>query len=239
MILVAFDLPDKPLRIFMAGDSTMSIKTERAFPETGWGVPFALFFDSSVTVVNKAKNGRSTRTFLSEGIWHEIINNVQPGDYVFIEFGHNDESKEKTERYSSPEDYRRNLLRFITETEAKKGIPVLLTPVGRRKFDASGKVIDSHPVYSDIVRQIAKERKIYFIDADIKTQALYQSFGKEDSRMLFLQLKPGQHPNYPDGRNDNTHFNELGARLVAQLILKEMRELKMPLIQRIVKPVKK
>lgn len=238
-LLASFQLPSNDLKVFLAGDSTMAIKTKQTFPETGWGVPFALFFDSSVAVVNKAKNGRSTRTFISEGIWDELIKNVKPGDYVFIQFGHNDESKTKGERYTSPEDYRKNLLRFINETEKKRGIPVLLTPVSRRKFDSAGRTVETHPQYSDVVRQIASERKIHFIDADRKTQELYQRFGPEDSKMLFLQLKPGEHPNYPEGRNDNTHFNELGARLVAQLILTEMRDLQIPLLSRLVKPVKK
>lgn len=223
----------------MAGDSTMSIKDVKAFPEMGWGVPFVHFFDSTVTVVNKSRNGRSTRTFLSEGIWNEIITEVKQGDYVFIQFGHNDESRTKTERYTFPEQYRKNLLHFINETEARKGIPVLLTPVSRRRFDSTGKAIETHPLYSDVVRQIAKERKIYFIDADKKSQEMYQHLGAEHSKMLFLQLKPGEHPNYPDGRDDNTHFNELGARLIAQMILQEMKDLQIPVVNRIVKPIKK
>src|SRR4051794_12239462 len=96
----------KKITVFMAGDSTMSVKETKAYPETGWGMPFQYFFDSTVTIVNKAKNGRSTKTFISEGLWQSIISNVQPGDYVFIQFGHNDESKEKTERYTTPEEYR-------------------------------------------------------------------------------------------------------------------------------------
>jgi lysophospholipase L1-like esterase len=238
-ILFSCQLPADKIRIFMAGDSTMAIKETRAFPEMGWGVPFVHFFDSSVTVVNKARNGRSTRTFISEGIWKELIDDVQAGDYVFIQFGHNDESKTKAERYSSPEEYRNNLLKFINETEAKKAIPVLLTPVGRRRFDSTGTVMDSHPIYSDVVRQLAKDHKVFFIDADKKSQEIYQGFGAEGSKMLFLQLKPNEHPNYPDGRDDNTHFNELGVRLVAQMILKEMRSLQIPVVERVVKAVKK
>ena len=223
----------------MAGDSTMSIKEIKAYPETGWGMPFAYFFDSSVTVINKARNGRSTRTFLSDGIWDALIKDVREGDYVFIEFGHNDEAKDKAERYTTPEQYKLNIISFIDETHAKKGIPVLLTPVSRRRFDNNGNAVETHQVYSSIVRELAKEKNVFFIDLDEKSRALYQEFGKETSRLLFLQLKPGQHPNYPAGKDDNTHFNELGARLIAELVLAEMRILKIPLVQKIVVPVKK
>jgi lysophospholipase L1-like esterase len=229
----------KKITAYMAGDSTMSIKEPKAYPETGWGMPFLYFFDSSVSIVNKAKNGRSTKTFLSEGIWESIIKNVKEGDYVFIQFGHNDESKEKVERYTTPEEYKINILRFINETKDKKATPVLLTPVSRRKFNKEGVAIETHKEYSKIVRAIAKETAVVFIDADEKSRALYQLYGVENSKLLFNQLKAGEHPNYPDGKEDNTHFNELGARLIAQLILAELRLQKSELVNRLYIPTNK
>src|SRR5436189_2567426 len=99
---LAFILPDKrKIKIFIAGDSTMSIKETKAYPETGWGMPFVYFWDSTVTVVNRARNGRSTKTFISEGLWKSIYDEAGPGDYVIIQFGHNDESKDKGERYAT------------------------------------------------------------------------------------------------------------------------------------------
>lgn len=232
-------IPDKnKITIFMAGDSTMAIKETKAYPETGWGMPFQYFFDSSVTIVNKAKNGRSTKTFISEGLWESIITNVKEGDYVFIEFGHNDESKEKVERYTTPDEYKTNILRFINETKAKKGNPVLLTPVSRRKFK-DGIAAQTHEIYSELIRSIAKETGVLFIDLDEKTRLLYQQFGEQYSKYLFLQLKPGEHPNYPDGKEDNTHYNELGARLTAQLVLEELRLAKSDLVNRLYIPVVK
>lgn len=219
----------------MAGDSTMSIKEIKAYPETGWGMPFAYFFDSTVTVVNKAKNGRSTKTFLSEGLWKSITDNLQEDDYVFIQFGHNDEVKEKVDRYTAPDEYKINLLKFITQTRNKKAIPILLTPVTRRQFDSTGHIKETHEVYSSLVREVAKQQKIILIDMDEKSKELLQQFGPENSKLLFMQLQPGEHPNYPEGRNDNTHFNELGARLMAQLALKEIRDLIPELAERIVK----
>lgn len=229
IFLMAFGMDNKRTTVFMAGDSTMSIKETKMYPETGWGMPFVYFFDSSVTIVNKAKNGRSTRTFISEGLWSSIIDNVKPGDYVFIEFGHNDESKEKTDRYTTPDEYRANLTRFVTETRNKKGLPILLTPVSRRKFDANGNAMETHEIYSDIVREVAKQDSVPLIDMDEKSKALYQQMGVENSKLLFNQLAPGEHPNYPEGVQDNTHFNELGARKIAEIALQELKNLNIDL----------
>jgi lysophospholipase L1-like esterase len=238
-LLMGFQLMQarKKISIFMAGDSTMSIKETKAYPETGWGMPFSYFFDSTVSIVNKARNGRSTRTFISEGLWQSIISNVKEGDYVLIQFGHNDESKEKTDRYTTPDEYKANLTKFITETRDKKGIPVLFTPVSRRKFDKENNAVPTHEIYSALVREVAGTTGVLFIDLDEKSRQLYQSMGPENSRLLFLQLKPGEHPNYPAGKEDNTHFNELGARLIAQLVLSELRKLNIELTDRVVKPV--
>jgi lysophospholipase L1-like esterase len=237
-LLAAFDFQEKKkIKIFLAGDSTISIKEVKVYPETGWGMPFVHFWDSTVTVVNRAKNGRSTKTFINEGLWNSIINEAGEGDYIFIQFGHNDEAKEKLERYTTPAEYRANLNRFIDESRAKKAKPVLLTPVSRRRFDKEGKIMQTHEEYSALVRDIAKEKNVTIIDLDEKSRALYQSFGPENSKQLFLQLQPGEHPNYPEGRNDNTHFNEYGARLIAQIVLAEIRNLEPELAERIVKPV--
>src|SRR5687768_212808 len=239
-ILMAFAFPEKKkITIWLCGDSTMSIKETKAYPETGWGMPFVHFWDSTVKVENRAKNGRSTKTFISEKLWQGVIDNVKEGDYVFIQFGHNDESKEKTERYTTPDEYKANLLRFVNETRAKKATPVLLTPVTRRRFDSAGIIMQTHEIYSGLVRELAAAQSVAFIDLDKKSQELLQKFGKENSRWLFLQLEPGEHPNYPEGRNDNTHFNELGARLVAEIILSEIRNLKLELTERIVFRVSK
>lgn len=236
VLLSAFALPPKKqITVWLIGDSTMSVKEVKAYPETGWGMPFVYFFDSTVKVDNRAKNGRSTRTFLSENLWQPVAEGIKEGDYVFIQFGHNDESKEKTERYTTPEQYKANLLRFISETRAKKGNPVLLTPVSRRRFDSTGKAMETHEVYSSVVRSLAREAHVPLIDLDQKSQEVLQQFGEEDSKLLFLQLKPGEHPNYPQGKVDNTHFNELGARIMAQSVLDGIRTLNLELAERIVK----
>ena len=202
------------------------------------GNAFQIFFDSTVVVDNRAKNGRSTHTFISENLWQPVADNLKEGDYVFIQFGHNDESKEKTDRYTTPEQYKSNLVKFITETRAKKANPILLTPVSRRKFK-EGNAQETHQEYSPLVIEVAAKQNVPLIDLDTKSRELFQKFGEEQSKLLFLQLAPGEHPNYPEGKTDNTHFNELGARLIAQIVLNEIKNQKIGLADRIAKPVVK
>lgn len=234
LMLTAQTVPSQ-ITVYLIGDSTMADKDVRAYPETGWGMPFKYFFDSTVVVDNRAKNGRSTRSFIAEGRWKAVADKLKAGDYVFIQFGHNDESKEKTDRYTPPVDYKKNLSRFVEESRAKGAIPVLITPVARRRFDEQGNVKESHAEYSPLVREVAALLQVSFIDLDKRSQALLQEMGPEHSKLLFLQLKPGEHPNYPEGKDDNTHFNELGARLMAQIILEEVRNLNLELTNRIVR----
>jgi len=228
----------KKITVYLIGDSTMSIKKTEAYPETGWGMPFKYFFDSTVVVDNRAMNGRSTRTFISENRWQSVADNLKDGDYVFIQFGHNDESKEKTDRYTTPEQYKSNLVKFITETRTKKANPILLTPVSRRKFK-DGKAQETHAEYSPLVIEVAKQYNVSLIDLDAKSIELLQKLGEEQSKLLFLQLAAGEHPNYPEGKNDNTHFNELGARLIAQIVLGEVKSQKIGLSDHIAKPAVK
>ena len=242
LLFVMTCLPSQDRRekitIYLIGDSTMADKAVTAFPETGWGMPFMSMFDTTVVVSNHAMNGRSTRTFISEGRWQTVVNRLRPGDYVFIQFGHNDESKAKTDRYTSPEDYKKNLLKFVAEARAKKAKPILLTPVARRKFE-DGMIQESHPEYSPLVGQVAAAERVPFIDLDRLSRQLLESFGEEKSKLLFLHLGPSEHPNYPTGKEDDTHFNELGARLIAQLVLSEVRKTDGDLSERIVKPAVK
>lgn len=233
--LMAFVVPPKKTTVWLIGDSTMSIKEIKAYPETGWGMPFANFFDSTVVVDDRAKNGRSTRTFIEEGLWKPVVENLQKGDYVFIQFGHNDEVETK-KSYTTPAQFVANLNLYVSETRSKGAFPVLLTPVARRKFDATGQIQGTHDQYSKLVREVALKNNVPLIDLDKKGQELIQSFGVEGSKMLFNHLQPGEHPNYPEGKADDTHFSELGARKVAQIVLAEIKAEKLPLADHIYQP---
>ena len=222
--LMSFIVPSGKITIWMIGDSTMAIKETKTYPETGWGMPFVYFFDSSVTIENRAKNGRSTKTFIEEKLWQPVNDNMKEGDYLFIQFGHNDEVKEKVDRYASPEDFKKYLEFYVSSAKNKKVIPVLITPVSRRNFDSAGNIKQTHLIYSEVVRTVAKEQNTILIDLDEKSRALYQKFGDQNSKLLFMQLDSLEHPNYPAGRKDNTHFNELGARKIAELVLEEIKK---------------
>jgi len=221
---------EQPITVYLAGDSTMAEKLPEKRPETGWGEALQQFFKpDKVRIENHAKNGRSTRTFIEEKLWQEIIEKLKKGDFVFIEFGHNDAAKERTDRYTPPEDYRRNLVRFITEVREKQANPVLLTPVMRRRFDKDGKFQDSHGQYPDIVRAVASENRVPLIDMHRKSEAILIKYGADESRKLFLQLKPNENANYPQGIEDNTHFSPFGAQVMARLAVEGIRELKLKL----------
>jgi len=233
LLLAAFVPPERTIKVWLIGDSTMADKEIKAYPETGWGMPFAHFFDSTVVVDNRAKNGRSTRTFIAEGRWDAVMQEMKPGDWVFIQFGHNDEVPTKGS-YTPEDQFEANLIRFIKDVRDKQATPVLITPVARRKFDAGGKVQETHAVYAAIVRKVAAAQHTPLIDLDKESQSLLQQLGPENSKFLFDYLTPGEHPNYPLGREDDTHFNELGARKMAEIVLAGIRSLNLPLAAHIV-----
>jgi lysophospholipase L1-like esterase len=235
-LLLSFTLFQKPnIQVYMIGDSTMCSYEAQYAPVTGWGMPFSHFFDSTVTVRNEAKSGRSTKTFIDENLWQPIAANLRPGDYVFIQFGHNDEVPSK--KSSTPvKDFRANLIRFISETRAKGAFPLLFTPVARRSFDDSGRIRETHGEYSAVVLNVAAQYKVPCIDLNGKAQKLYQSLGPENSKFYFNYLAAGENPHYPNGNIDDTHFNELGARIIAELALAGIRDLKLELADRVFKP---
>ena len=231
MIALAFSVTvPAQITIYLAGDSTCADKLPEKRPETGWGEMLQQYLDpKKVKIENHAQNGRSTKTFISEGRWQAIVDKLQRGDWVFVQFGHNDESKEKGERYTPPDAYRANLIRFIGDVKAKKAHIVLLTPVMRRKFDKDGVFLDTHGEYPDIVRKVAKEQKVPLIDMHRKSEEVIKRYGVEGSRALFLQLKPGENANYPNGVEDNTHFRPAGAEEMAKLVVEGIRENKLKL----------
>jgi lysophospholipase L1-like esterase len=238
LTLCSFVLDDsREITIYLIGDSTVCTQPVSQAPVTGWGTPFAAFFDKTVKIENHARGGRSTRTFISENRWKTIADSLKSGDYVFMQFGHNDEAKEEQykERYTSPQDYRRNLIRFITETRAKNAYPVLVTPVSRRKFNQKGTALETHIEYSKMVAEVAAEQKVPMMDLDTRSRNLYQSFGVEGSKHLFNMSEGGANPQFPDGADDGTHFSEYGARLLAELVLDEMKRQNIELLSRVVK----
>ena len=219
-----------PPRIFLIGDSTMADKPLADNPERGWGQAFPMFFDRSVAIENHAKNGKSTKSFIKEGRWQVVCDRLRKGDYVFIQFGHNDEKKEDSTRFADPQtDYRDNLLKMIRDARAKDATPVLLTPVSRRRFDAEENAVETHHEYSAVVRTIAKEENVPLVDLDAKSIAMFARTGVEGSKKLFLWVPAGKYKALPAGKQDNTHFTFAGATKVAGLVVEGIKELGLPL----------
>lgn len=224
--MMAFTSADQKTQIFLIGDSTLSQKAPGDAPETGWGMPLQNFFDTDkVKVQNHAMNGRSTKSFIREGRWDKVLNDLKSGDYVFIQFGHNDSKNQDTSRYAAPQnEYRKNLIRFVTETRSKGGIPVLLTPVMRRRFDEKGKFFDTHGDYPAAVKAVANEMKVPLIDLHKASESVIVAMGEEESKDLFLHLPAGIYSKYPKGVIDDTHFSEYGAATMASLVAKGIHQ---------------
>jgi len=236
LCLLAFTLK-QPLKnkVYLIGDSTVCDQPIDRYPVTGWGTPFANYFDKTITVDNRARGGRSSRTFLEENRWQPIVDSLKPGDFVLMQFGHNDEAKEPeyAARYTSVPDYKKNLTKFINETRSKQAFPILVTPVSRRVFKG-GQAQETHAEYTAAVFEVGKQLNVPVIDLDKKSRELYQQMGEEDSKLLFMELDSAEHPIYPKGRHDNTHFTDYGARIMAQFVLNDIKAQHLPLADRIV-----
>ncbi len=222
----------KLITVYTIGDSTMANKKAEVYPETGWGQQFQKYFDSKVKVSNHAVNGRSSKSFIDEGRWKIVFDSLKRGDYVFIQFGHNDEKADKPAVYADPQtSYRQNLEKYVTEARAKGAIPVLLTSIVRRKFDGSGKLIDTHGKYPDAVREMAANLKVKYIDMQMLTSTLISSLGDEPSKKMYLWTTPD--PKFPEGRKDDTHLSVEGARTFAGLVAEAVHKMKTPLARHV------
>lgn len=251
LLLSAFTM-DKPrnFTIFLIGDSTMADKSLKGNnPERGWGMMLQGFFTENVTVDNHAKNGRSSKSFINEGRWDAVLKKIQKGDYVFIEFGHNDEKPQPTLHTDPGKTFDENLKRFVRETREKGGIPILFNSIVRRYFppQASGKalnkartdkpgvaqvtdgkegdvLVDTHGAYLDSPRNVAREMNVPFIDLNQITRDMVARYGREGSKKLWQHIPAGVYAACPKGRVDNTHLCVLGARVVAGLAIDAVAE---------------
>jgi len=242
-VLLLTSAEQKTTTIFMIGDSTMANKDiSHDRKERGWGMALQCFFDDNIRIDNHAVNGRSSLSFINEGRWDTVISRMKPGDYVIIQFGHNDE-KPKADRHTDPgSTFDYNLAKFVRETREHGGIPILMNSVVRRNFalvapkndddealrnttfkDAQGMVegdslVDTHGLYRVAPRDVAKRMNVHFVDANQITHDLEQGLGTEASKKLHMWFLPGEESSVPNGRQDNTHYNVYGAHVVAHLL---------------------
>lgn len=218
-----------PVKVYMIGDSTMANKKPEVFPETGWGQVFGEYFTKDVVIDNRAQNGRSTKSFINEKRWDSVMSTLRAGDYVIIEFGHNDEKVEKPGTGCTLDEYRANLVKFITETREKQGIPILMTPIVRRNF-VNGVLTDTHGGYPGVVREVAAKYNVAFVDMLQKSEAAVRLMGDEPTKKLWNWADSGLYKYYPKGVKDNTHLNPAGAHKMAELAVEGIKELKLPLV---------
>lgn len=238
----------KTTTIFVIGDSTAAEKGNyKTHPERGWGMVLQGCFDDKIIVDNHAVNGRSSKSFINEGRWQKVLDRIKPGDYVLIQFGHNDE-KPKADRHTDPgSTFDANLEKFVRETREKGGNPVLLNSVVRRcyyskdlendddeklrgkVYDGEEKInsdtlIDTHGAYVVAPRLVAKCMGVPFVDATKITHDIESSLGVIGSRKLHMWFLPGENAQEPKGKQDNTHYNIYGARIVANALADALGE---------------
>ena len=212
--------------VHLMGDSTMAEKNlANGNPERGWGMMFQNFLDKDVTVVNYAQNGRSTKSFIDLGLWDKVYNAVQPGDYVFIQFGHNDAKQSDSTRYAAPWGaYQDNLRTFVDGVREKGGTPVLLTPVARRWFKDGKLDKECHGDYPAAMKAVAEEKGVTLLDITTSSLNWLEALGDEASRPYFMNLEPGKWACAPEGKTDNTHTVASGARKVTELVCDSIKE---------------
>lgn len=226
------------ITIFTIGDSTMANKNlQNDNQERGWAQMLGGFFSDRIEIDNHAQNGRSSKSFIDEGRWDKVLKKIKKGDYVFIQFGHNDEKKD-VKRHTIPgSTFDENLKKFVNETRAKGGIPVLFNSIVRRNFfnpdqqnqpdslqQQEGEILyDTHGGYVITPEKVAKELNVPFINANKITHDLVQSLGPDKSKNLFMWIAPESNLCHPKGLKDNTHLNVQGARIIAGLLVDEIK----------------
>lgn len=217
-------------RLHLVGDSTMADKVNLAYPERGWGQLLPEFMLPQLSIINHAANGRSTLRFLNEGRWQLLLTELKAGDYVLIQFGHNDQKKEDPSRYAAADTTFPMLLsRFIAEIRAKEAIPMLATPICRRSFNAQGQLENNLNEYAEATRNVATREKVTLFDLNAQSCADLSRLGLAASQAYFIQVPAGLYQQFPDGKIDNTHLNTQGASWIAQLFVRELKKQQHPL----------
>ncbi len=214
----------RDVRVFWIGDSTVQYNGIDTWPQCGMGQELGLYLRQGVAVENHARNGRSTKSFRDEGLWAPVEQALGPGDILLIQFGHNDEKTEDSARYSSPEQYAENLLAYAKQARQKGALPVLITPLTRRRFE-NGLLTYSHGAYPAACRTLAANTGLPLIDLTTDSRALVAGLGEESSRELYMYFEPGRYANYPAGMTDNTHLRYEGAVAFCGIIAQGLRTL--------------
>jgi lysophospholipase L1-like esterase len=216
--------------VWVVGDSTASLYDSTLYPRMGWAQPLQEYYAPACATVNdRALSGRSSKSFIDEGAWAPVRDALRAGDFVLIQFSHNDEKAEDPLRFTDPATtFPEYLSIYIDDTLAHGATPVLLTPIQRNNWTGTS-LRDTHGAYPDAIRQLAEARSVALVDATALTTEFFERIGTAAATELFLNLSAGQFPNYPTGNADNTHLREEGAHAVARLILADLARQGSPL----------
>jgi len=217
-------------RLHLVGDSTMADKINLNYPERGWGQLLRAFMLPELSIINHAANGRSTLRFLNEGRWQLLVSDVAAGDYVLIQFGHNDQKQDDPARYAAVDStYPQLLRRFISEVRSKGAIPMLATSICRRSFNDKGVLENNLADYAEAARKVAASEKVELFDLNRQSCADLTRFGPANSQAYFIQVPAGLYQQFPDGKIDNTHLSVQGASWIAQLFVRDLTARQHPL----------
>jgi len=217
------------MKVFLVGDSTVQTYDESYAPQTGWGQIIPRYFSDNVTFVNKSIGGRSSKSFFNDGRLDLILDEISSGDYLFIQFGHNDATIEKPERYVNAEDFKMYLDKYIDGAISKNAVPVLITPMGRYSLDSDNKFKTDFKIYVDAMKEVAINRNVSLIDLCAKSLELYNSVGIEETKNFFMMLPPNIYPKFKEGLDDHTHFQEKGAIQLARIMTQGIAEISLPI----------
>lgn len=230
LLLLAVTMLDAQTRLFTIGDSTMAKNTEIENdpndPGRGWVESLQQYFNEEELIVcNFGASGRSTKSYIAENRWAKVLSEVKEGDIILIQFGHNDEKVKDPARYTAPNgEFKDNLKKFINESRELGAIPILATPIVRRRFiDKSNKLKDTHTGYAEAVRKAAKETHTELVDMEKITKKIVQEYGPEKSKELYLYISPGIAKRFPEGCQDNTHLCDTGAKEFAKAFVLECK----------------
>lgn len=213
-------------KIFWAGDSTVQTNDISTYPQTGIGQVFSLYLKEGIEVCNHGKNGRSTKSFIDQGRLDRIDQKISEGDFLFIQFGHNDEKEQDPSRYTIPgSTFDENLRIFINVARKHGAYPVLITPLERRCFDENGVLgPGAHAEYAAAVKHVAEAENAALVDLYTMSRETMSAAGADKTIEWFMNLAPGVYERYPEGRKDNTHLKYEGAVTFAGLIARGLKE---------------
>ncbi|WP_196781462.1 rhamnogalacturonan acetylesterase [Flavobacterium sufflavum] len=221
--------------VFLTGDSTVVDQSNE--PWASWGQMIPAFFKSGeIAVANYAESGETLSSSIAQHRFDKVYSLLKAGDYVFVEFGHNDQ-KQKGENDGAFKNYKKQLEAVIEEIKKKGGIPVLVTSVQRRKFDENGKIVETLGEYPEAVRVTAKEQNLAMIDLNAMSKTMYEALGEKESIKAFVHFPGNMFPGKDKPLADNTHFRPYGAYEIAKLVVKGIRDNRLKLANSILATV--